>query len=85
MQEEINDYSFSPPDRRFGETEFFQAGDGRIGYQRSLNGQTVRIYVNQSDTPWVIPGGNVLLGLHLERLAADSVTIAPMGMCILEG
>jgi glycosidase len=73
------------PALRFGETEFFQAGDGRIGYQRSFNGETVRIYVNQSDAPWVIPGGNVLLGLHLKRMATDGVTIAPMGMCILEG
>ena len=73
------------PALRLGETEFFQAGDGRIGYQRSFNGQTVRIYVNQSNASWQIPAGNVLLGLHLDCLAADGITVAPMGMCILEG
>ena len=72
------------PALRLGETAFFQAGQGRIGYSRTLNGQKVRIYVNHSDTPWEIPGGNILLGLHLDRVAADSVTLAPMGMCIAE-
>ena len=72
------------PALRLGETEFFQAGDGRIGYRRTLEGQCVRIYVNHSDAPWQIPGGNLLLGLHMDRVAADSLRIGPMGMCIVE-
>ena len=72
------------PALRLGETEFFQAGQGRIGYSRSLDGQTVRIYVNHSDAPWQISGGNILLGLHLDRVASDGIVLAPMGMCIVE-
>ena len=67
-----------------GNMEFFQAGQGRIGYQRTLGMETVKIYVNLSDTPWQIPGGRVLLGLHMDRVAFDGLTLAPMGMCIVE-
>ena len=72
------------PALRLGETEFIQAGNGRIGYSRSLEGQKLRIYVNRSDAPWQIPGGNILLGLRVDWVAGEGLTVAPMGMCIVE-
>ena len=72
------------PALRLGSTAFFQAGQGRIGYSRSLNGQTVKIYVNHSDAPWQVDGGKLLLGLKLDQVCAADITLAPMGMCIVE-
>ena len=72
------------PALRLGETEFFRAGQGRIGYCRSWEGQNIRIYVNQSDAPWEIPGGKVLLGQKLERLTDSGVILAPFGLCVVE-
>ncbi len=39
---------------RFGETEFFLAGNGEIGFTRSFEGKTVKIYVNQKDNTFTI-------------------------------
>ena len=73
------------PALRQGVLEFFQAGQGRIGFRRTLEGQTVRIYVNHGDTPWEFPVGKVLLGHNLHTVAPDWVTLSPMGFCIVEG
>ena len=69
---------------RLGDLEFFQAGDGRLGYCRTWNGKTVRIYVNRNDAPWELPIGRVLLGTGLESAAPDRLRLQPMNACILE-
>ena len=67
------------PALRLGELEFFHAGSGRIGFTRKLEGKTVRIYVNQSDTPWEIAPCKVLYGHN-----TDGAQVNPMGFCIGE-
>ena len=69
---------------RTGSMEFFQAGSGRIGYSRTLEGQRIRIYVNQSDAPWEFSSGRVLLGHRLESTAPEWLRLLPGGCCITE-
>ena len=69
---------------RTGETSFFCAKDGKLGFSRSLGSAQTRIYVNRSNTPWVIPTNTVLLGHNLTDTAPDTTTVAPMGFCITE-
>ena len=70
---------------RLGDISFFQAEDQRLGFTRSKNGKTVRIYVNRSDDPWDVSAGNILFGHNLRTLSPDWLTLAPMGFCIVEG
>ena len=67
-----------------GDITFFQAGDRRLGFTRSCEGRSVRIYVNRSSDPWEIPAGNVLLGHQLRTVAPSWLTLAPMGFCAVE-
>ena len=69
---------------RLGDLAFFQAGDGRLGYCRRWNGNTIRIYVNRSDAPWELPIGRVLFDTSLEAIGPDRVRLQPMNTCILE-
>ena len=39
---------------RLGDTEFFLAGSGEIGFTRSYQGKTIKIYVNQRDGTFAI-------------------------------
>lgn len=64
---------------RCGSLEFFHAGGNRIGFCRSFEGKTLRIYVNQSDSPWEILAGNILYAGGLENGAIQS-----MGFAIVE-
>ena len=68
---------------RVGETEFFHAEGGRLGFARSLGDRTLKIYVNHSSSQWELPGGNVLLG-HGLQTAAGRLHLAPMSWCITE-
>ena len=68
---------------RLGSLEFIQAGDGKMGYARSLNGQRICVYVNLSNEIWTIPGGEVLLGQGLQGVDGQ-VRLSPLGMCILK-
>ena len=68
---------------RLGDLAFFQTGDGRLGYCRSWNGKTVRIYVNRSDASWVLPAGGVLVSTSPEAVSSDRL-LQPMNACILE-
>jgi 4-alpha-glucanotransferase len=72
------------PALQLGDIRFFQAGDQRIGFSRSHQGKTLRIYVNRSYDHWEIPAGKVLLGHNLHNIAPTWVTLAPMGFCITE-
>ena len=72
------------PALRLGDIRFFQASDRRIGFCRSYEGKTLRIYVNRSTEAWEIPATKVLLGHDLRTVAPTWVTLAPMGFCITE-
>ena len=72
------------PALRLGDIRFFQAQDGRVGFTRSFDGKTLRICINRGSTPWPLPGGSILFGRNLHSVTAGTVTLAPMGMCILE-
>ena len=69
---------------RLGDVRFFEAEDKRIGFSRSYQGKTVRVYVNRSGDPWDIPAGRVLLGANLKTVAPDWLTLAPRGYCLVE-
>ena len=69
---------------RLGQIQFFQAGDQRLGFSRTLHGKQVRIYLNRSCDDWEIPGGKVLYGRNLRTVAPTWLTVAPMGFCITE-
>lgn len=67
---------------RLGDISFFEAGDGKLGFTRSVNGQTLRIYVNHSMDAWQVPVGRVLFGHHIHTLAPTWLSLAPMGFCV---
>ena len=67
------------PALRLGKLEFFHAGGGRIGFTRKLEGKTIRVYVNQSDTPWEILPCKVFYSHN-----TDGAQVNPMGFCIGE-
>ena len=69
---------------RLGDIAFFQAGDKHLGFTRTYNGKTLRIYCNRSADAWEIPSGKLLLGYNLQVVAPDWLTIGPRGFCITE-
>ena len=69
---------------RLGDIRFFQAGEGRIGFKRTVNGSTLRIYVNLNKEPWDVPRETLLFGRNLQILAPNWLNIAPMGFCVTE-
>jgi len=70
---------------RLGSIDFFEAGDKHLGYTRSYNGKSLKIYVNRSGDPWEIPYSPMILGCNLQTVAPDWLTLAPRGFCIVEG
>ncbi len=70
---------------RLGDIQFFQAGDKHLGYTRTYQGRSSRIYVNRSGDPWEIPAGRVLQGYNLQIVAPDWLTLGPRGFCLMEG
>ena len=70
---------------RLGNIQFFQAGDKHLGFTRSYNGKTVKIYANRSADSWEIPYGKILLGYNLQTVAHDCLVLGPRGFCITEG
>ena len=69
---------------RLGDIRFFAAGDKHLGFSRSYQGKTVKIYVNRSGDPWDIPAGRVIFGKNLQTIAHDWLTLAPRGCCVVE-
>ena len=69
---------------RLGDICFFQAQDGLLGFTRSFGGKTLRIYVNHSQSPWVIPAGKLLFGKNLRTAAPKFLELDPLGLCITE-
>ena len=69
---------------RLGDIRFFEAGDKHIGFTRSYEGRTFRIYVNRSGEEWQLSQGKALLSQGLERNTDGSWTLSPIGFCIME-
>ena len=72
------------PALRLGDIRFFEAGDKHLGYTRSYQGKTYKIYANRSGDPWDIPAGKVIFGYNLQTVAPDWLTLAPRGFCVVE-
>jgi glycosidase len=70
---------------RLGDIQFFEAGDKHLGYTRTYNGKSVKVYVNRSGDPWEIPYSPMILGSNLQTVAPDWLTLAPRGFCVVEG
>ena len=69
---------------RLGDIRFFHAKDGKIGFCRSYEEKSVKIFINRSDKKWDISVNNILLGHNLQATTSTSQTLAPMGFCISE-
>ena len=69
---------------RLGDLEFFQYGDQKLGFSRSLNGKKIRIYINRSSDEWEVPSGRLLYGHRLLTVAPTWLSISPMGFCAVE-
>ncbi len=72
------------PALRLGDIQFFQAGEKHLGFTRSYEGKTLRIYCNRSADIWEIPAGKLLLGYNLQVVAPQWLTVGPRGFCIVE-
>jgi glycosidase len=72
------------PALRLGDIRFFVARDKHIGFTRSFEGNTLRVYANRSADAWEIPSGKILLGYNLQVVAPDCLTVGPRGFCITE-
>jgi hypothetical protein len=69
---------------RLGDIHFFEAEDKRLGFSRTHENKTVKIYVNRSGDPWQIDPGKVVFGHNLQTLADDCLVLAPRGFCLVE-
>ena len=72
------------PAFRLGDIQFFQAGDRHVGFTRSYEGKTYRVYCNRGADPWEIPSGKLLVGFNLQIVAPDWLTLGPRGYCVTE-
>ena len=71
------------PALRLGNIEFFEAGDKHLGFIRSYEGETIKIYVNRSGDSWEIPSGKIILGYNLQLVAQDTLTLGPRGFVMV--
>ncbi len=69
---------------RLGDIRFFQAGDKHLGFERSYNGRTVKVYANRSGDAWEIQPGRLLLGYNLQLVSGQQLTLGPRGFCVVE-
>ncbi len=69
---------------RLGDIQFFQYSNLQLGFTRTYNGKTLRIYMNRSSDNWEIPAGKLLLGHNLLDVAADGLCLGHMGYCVVE-
>ena len=72
------------PAFRYGDIQFFQAGDRHVGFTRSYEGRTYRVYCNRDADPWQIPANKLVAGYNLQIVAPDWLTLGPRGYCITE-
>ena len=68
---------------RLGDINFFKADHQMIGFTRSYQGQTIRVYLNRSGDVWEIAPGKILLGHNMRTVAPDQITLAPKGFCVM--
>ena len=71
------------PALRLGDIAFFSTDGGRLGFVRSYEGQTLRIYINRTEESWDLPSGRCLAEQNTEY-RGDLITVAPGGWCIME-
>ena len=64
---------------RRGGIQFFENSQGRLGFIRKFNGETLRIYINRSDESWNLSESSILFAHNLQ-----GKTLMPMGFCITE-
>ena len=69
---------------RLGDIRFFAAGDKHLGFTRTYQGKTYRVYCNRSGDAWEIPAGKPIFGYNLQFVAPDWLTLGPRGYCITE-
>lgn len=69
---------------RLGDIHFFQYSNLQLGFTRSYQGKTLRIYVNRSSDNWEIPAGKLLLGHNLLEVGSDGICLGHMGYCVVE-
>ena len=72
------------PALRLGDIRFFEAEDKHLGFTRTYQGKTLRVYVNRSGDPWEIRPGKVVFGYNLQTVADDALALAPRGFCLVE-
>lgn len=69
---------------RLGDIQFFAAQDKHIGFTRSYEGKTLRVYCNRSGDSWEVPPGQPIMGYNIQVLAPDCLIIGPRGYCVTE-
>ena len=69
---------------RLGDICFFEAGDKHLGFTRTYNGETVKVYINRSGDPWEVDAGTVCFGYNIQTLAEDALVLAPHGFCLVK-
>ena len=69
---------------RLGDIAFSVACDSRLAFSRSLNGKTLKIYVNRGHDTWEIPRGKMLLARNVRGVTPELLHLAPMGFCLVE-
>ena len=70
---------------RLGDISFFVAGDKHVGFERSYEGKSVKVYANRSADAWEVPYGKILLAYNLQVVGPDCLVVGPRGFCITEG
>lgn len=69
---------------RLGDIEFFQAEDQRLGFTRTWEDRRLCVCVNRSGGSWEVPAGTILLGHRIQTVCAGSLTLLPMGFCVVQ-
>ena len=69
---------------RYGDIEFFQAGDRKLGFVRQYAGRKLRIHVNCGYDVWQVPAGKAVYGRNLRNVTMDWVCMKPMGYCVVQ-
>lgn len=69
---------------RYGDIQFFRGINNQIGFSRSYQGQTLKIYVNRSSDDWQIPVNKLLLARNIQNVNPDGLVLGHNGYCIVE-
>ena len=69
---------------RLGDIRFFRADDRQLGFSRTWQGKTVKVYMNRGRDPWKIAPGKILLGHNIRTLCAECIELGEKGFCVVE-